>query len=261
MSDTTPNGETVQVQALVDRVTEATRGLFDQVIAATVHNTKMSERDIEHRMYEQASMESARYAIERMVTAAPVRPRKYADGGRYDLLELALGQVKVDGFHAEFGVHTGDTLAFIANRVDRVVYGFDSFEGLPQDWFLGVSRGAFDLKGQLPQLDVPRNNYSLVKGWFDQSLPGFAARVDGPAAFLHIDCDLYESTRTVLTVLADRIVPGTVIVFDEYLNYPGWQAHEFKAFREFCAERRVAYRYLAFTPVKFSVAVMIEAVG
>lgn len=52
-----------------------------------------------------------------------------------------------------------------------------------------------------------------MKGWFDETLPKFAAEVEGPAAFLHVDCDLYSSTRTVFEALGDRVVPGTVIVF------------------------------------------------
>ena len=87
------------------------------------------------------------------------------------------------------------------------------------------------------------------------------AQIDGPAAFLHIDCDLFESTQAVLEGLAARIVPGTVIVLAEYLNYPGWERHEFRAFAEFCAARGVRYRYVAFTPAGFAVTVVIEAVG
>ncbi|THD58282.1 TylF/MycF/NovP-related O-methyltransferase [Phenylobacterium sp.] len=245
---------------LVSRVVEGFRPVLDATANAIVRSLKAADRDLEHRMYEQASLDSARYALEHMVTARPVRGQKHPGQGRLDLLEYVLPFAKVPGFYAEFGVFKGETLAFVANRVDATVYGFDSFEGLPDDWFLGVVKGAFSLKGQLPQLAVPMNNYRLVKGLFGETLPTFLEQVDGPAAFLHIDCDLYESTRTVFDHLAPRIVPGTVIVFDEYLNYPGWQNHEFKAFQEFCEARRVTYRYLAFAPMMFSVAVIVDAI-
>jgi hypothetical protein len=65
----------------------------------------------------------------------------------------------------------------------------------------------------------------------------------------------------VLDALAARIVPGTVIVLAEYLNYPGWERHQFRAFAEFCAAHQVRYRYAAFAPAAFSVSVVIEAVG
>ena len=81
----------------------------------------------------------------------------------------------------------------------------------------------------------------------------------GPVAFIHIDCDLYSSTTHDLRrSLADRMVPGTIILFDEYFNYPNWEEHEFKAFQEFVTERNIAYRYLAFA--RQQVAVRIECV-
>ena len=97
----------------------------------------------------------------------------------------------------------------------------------------------------------------LHKGWFQDTLPGFLAQHPEPARFVHIDCDLYSSTNTVLGLLADRIVPGTVIVFDEYLNYPGWQEHERKAFAEFVARTGTKYKYLGFASSEFSVSVQI----
>jgi len=250
----------VPMQDLVTKLVDGVKVALGATANGLVGALKGVDRDIEHRMYEQATLASALYALEHMVTARPVRNRKYGGGGRLDLLEYALSFAKLDGFYAEFGVYQGETLAFVANRVDKVVYGFDSFEGLPDDWFLGVTKGYFSLKGELPKLAVTQNNYRLLKGWFNETLPGFTEQIDGPAAFIHVDCDLYESTKAIFEGLADRIVAGTVIVFDEYLNYPGWQNHEFKAFKEFCASRGVTYRYLAFAPTMFSVAVLIEGV-
>jgi hypothetical protein len=79
----------------------------------------------------------------------------------------------------------------------------------------------------------------------------------GSAAFLHVDCDLYSSTKTILESLSDRIVAGTVIVFDEYFNYPNWRSHEHKAFREFVAAKRAAFRYIGYSFRQ--VAVVMEA--
>jgi hypothetical protein len=58
------------------------------------------------------------------------------------------------------------------------------------------------------------------------------------AAFVHADADLHASTATFLTALCERglVVPGTVIVFDEYVNYDGWERGEFLAWEE-CRER------------------------
>ena len=52
----------------------------------------------------------------------------------------------------------------------------------------------------------------------------------------------------VFDLLGNRIVPGTIIVFDEYLNYPGWQEHEYRAFQEFLQTQSLDYQYIGFVP-------------
>ena len=117
-------------------------------------------------------------------------------------------------------------------------------------------RQAFDVKGRLPR--VP-DNVRLHRGYFDASLPPWLNDNPGPVAFIHIDCDLYSSTKTILELLAPRLAAGTVILFDEYFNYPNWERHEFKAFQEFVSARRVKYTYLAFA--RQQVAVRIDSIG
>ena len=173
-----------------------------------------------------------------------------------DLIEHALAAVTIDGHYLEFGVFTGGTIRFMARRVgSRTIHGFDSFEGLPEAWAgFNLGRTTFDRRGRLPRVPA---NVKLYAGWFDDTLPRWLMETPGPMSFIHIDCDIYSSTRTIFNQLADRIVPGTIILFDEYFNYPNWEAHEFKAFQEYVAEHRVAYRYLAFA--RQQVAVRIES--
>ena len=112
---------------------------------------------------------------------------------------------------------------------NKQVYGFDSFEGLPEEWYHLVRR-VISTDGNLPKV----NDNNSFKGIFDSSLPDFKNtdyyQSKDSIAFLHIDCDLYSSTLTVLNELKDKIKPGTIILFDEYFNYTGWQHHEYKAF-------------------------------
>ncbi|WP_376097002.1 class I SAM-dependent methyltransferase [Roseomonas sp. CCTCC AB2023176] len=186
--------------------------------------------------------------IEEFMTSArrfPGRPRVLAD---------ALQNVTIDGLFLEFGVAAGTSIRFLAARTDKRVYGFDSFQGLPEDWLPGAPKGQFRQEA-LPE--VPEN-VELVVGLFDQTLPRFLASHPGPIAFLHVDCDLYSSTRTIFELCSERIVPGTVIVFDEYFNYPNWREHEFKAFQEFVEARRRRYEYLAMAPDRFQVSVLIR---
>ncbi len=82
-------------------------------------------------------------------------------------------------------------------------------------------------------------------------------KLSDDAAFLHINSDLYSSAHTVLFSLKERIKKGTIIVSDEYFNYPGWQNHEYLAYQEFIGETGLQYEYIAFCSKGFSVAVRI----
>ena len=166
---------------------------------------------------------SARFIIRNMLTASRLADREA-------MLQDAIRRVAaLDGCICEFGVYQGYTLRLLAQAApERRVYGFDSFEGLPEQWREGFDAGAFST--EIPRFEEP--NVELVPGWFENSLPTFLQRVDTPIALLHVDCDLYSSTRTVLQYLAPRLAAGAVVVFDEYLNYPGWQQHEHRALRE-----------------------------
>jgi hypothetical protein len=135
------------------------------------------------------------------------------------------------------------------------VHGFDSFQGLPADWRGTKERkGKFDRQGRPPQ--VP-GNVRLHVGWFDQTIAAFKAENGEKLALLHVDCDIYESAKIIFDNLGDRIASGTIIVFDEYLNYPGWRLHEFKAFQEFVGATGKKYEYIGFAAEKGHVAVRI----
>jgi hypothetical protein len=166
-----------------------------------------------------------------------------------------LDHLPVHGFVCEFGVFMAESINRIARRrPDRPVFGFDSFEGLPERWREGFGPGTFSTEGRLPSVEP---NVRLFKGWFEATLPAFAAEHPGPAALLHVDCDLYSSSKCVFQHLGGRIVPGSVIVFDEFFNYPGWEAHEFRAFSEFAALRRLTFEYLAYNRSHEQVALRV----
>jgi hypothetical protein len=176
--------------------------------------------------------------------------------GRWSVIDVALDAVTLDGLFLEFGVADGISINYIAEKAhDRVIHGFDSFEGLPEDWFDGVGQGIFDRRGEPPKV---RDNVRLHRGTFDVTLPAFVASGDRqPVAFMHVDCDLYSSTREVFSQLSDRIVSGTIIVFDEYFNFPGWRNQEYKAFQEFLRARALRYEYLTYDRIQSTVAVKI----
>jgi hypothetical protein len=139
-----------------------------------------------------------------------------------------------EGLALEFGVAKGKSINYFADlKPNRTVDGFDSFSSFPEDYIGWVtSHDNFDFKGKLPAV---RRNVRLYKGFFDKTLPGYLMENKDKVAFIHIDCDLYSSTKFVLDSLKDRM-EETYIQFDEYFNYWCWQEHEARAFEEFLKE-------------------------
>ena len=75
---------------------------------------------------------------------------------------------------------------------------------------------------------------------------------------MNVDCDIYSSTKTVLELFAKQIIPGTVIVFDEYIGNKFWRKDEFKAFQEMVFKHGWKYEYLCFSLVTQQVVVRIN---
>ncbi len=163
---------------------------------------------------------------------------------RVALMKACLSHVPPTGLILEFGVYKGASINRLGEHFQhRAVYGFDSFEGLREPWVFGEAGQFADAAGQLPTVPA---NVTLVKGWFEDTLPQFLAEHPGPVALLHVDCDLYSSTACILRLLTDRIVAGTVILFDELVGYPGWQEGEYKAFREWAEATGSSVGYLGY---------------
>lgn len=195
-----------------------------------------------------AGFDSVQYYLDHMSTCPPF-------ASDLDLLESATNWASIDGLTLEFGVASGRTINHLASLIpDSQIFGFDWFKGLPETWRSDRPKGTF--AGDVPEV---RSNVSLVNGLFEETLPGFVAEHLEPVRLLHVDCDLYSSTMTIFNSLAPRIVPGTIIVFDEYFNYPGWRLHEYKAFQEYGTRVNRKYEYLGFVPDYQQVCVKITA--
>jgi len=210
---------------------------------------RRTQHNIESLAYFMASIDSARYLTKNMPMVSNFMTKSA-------LLNHVLEHISAKGLILEFGVYKGDSLLNIAYQTDRTVYGFDSFEGVPEDWTHSQKKGRFSTDGELPS--VTADNIEFVKGWFADTIPPFLKRHEDDVAFIHIDCDIYPSTKTVLTMFTGRIKPGTVLLFDEFFNYPGWQRHEVRAFDEFINDTGYSFEYLGFVSTDCSVAIKIR---
>ena len=148
----------------------------------------------------------------------------------------------------------GTSICQIAELVDQDVHGFDSFEGLPEVW-ANNPKGSYSTKGVIPSV---QENVILHNGWFEETLPGFVEKYQAPVRFMNIDCDIYSSTKTVLEFLAKQIIPGTVMVFDEYIGNDNWREDEFKAFKEAASKHGWSYEYLCFSLITKQVVIRIN---
>lgn len=198
--------------------------------------------------------EGAEYARQHMQSAQEFDSKN-------EVRRAALAAAPRGGIVAEFGVWSGRTINMIADHFGGgiTIHGFDSFEGLPEDWNEQYRKGTFHTQGNLPTV---RSHVKLHKGWFEDTVPPFTTAHKGePVALLHIDCDLYSSTKTVFDALGGNLVVGSVILFDEYFNYPEWREHEHKAFQELVAARSLKYRYISYNQHEWNAAVQITDVG
>lgn len=173
----------------------------------------------------------------------------------------AIEQVSIEGLWLEFGVSTGASIKLITAHTEQMVYGFDTFEGLPEDWVLGEGHRTWQRGSFRGRPDFSRHNMTLVAGLFEKTLPSFLDTHPERVAFMHIDCDLYSSASLVLQSLRDRLAEGTVIVFDELFNYPRYAEHEMRALLELAATTGMEYSYLGHVPERSAASLKIDRIG
>ena len=158
-----------------------------------------------------------------------------------------------DNFYLEFGVFSGTSINFFSQKINKNIYGFDSFEGLKEDW-LGTSviKGTFDLKKQIPKLN---SNVIPISGWVQDTLPKFLDEKKPKINFVHMDIDTYESSKFVLENIKPFLIKGAIILFDELYNFEGWDVGEYKALTEVFDEKD--YSFVSFSTDTAQAAIKI----
>lgn len=150
----------------------------------------------------------------------------------------------------EFGVFKGDTIRQLRNLFDNhfQVFGFDSFKGLPEDWVFKGGQKRIKAGSMNPQMIPKIDGVQIFPGWFKDTIPQYLDRA-ADIALLHVDCDLYSSTKEVLFGLNRYIKRGTIIVFDEwvYNHDDAYDDHEQKAFYDWTTMCHRQYELVDFT--------------
>ena len=140
----------------------------------------------------------------------------------------------------EFGVWKGRSIRMLARLfTDGRLTGFDTFSGFPDD-------GRTDWQQDFRVRRLPRvpAQVELVVGRFEDTLAPFLQRHDPePIALVHVDCDLFSATRTVLETLGSRLGPGSVLVFDELLHYDGFADNELLALYLFLQQHGLDFEW------------------
>lgn len=131
------------------------------------------------------------------------------------------------GICIELGVYQSRSLRILRTYFEGDIYGCDSFDGLPEEWRPGFPAGIFKTRPQ------PIEGTTLIIGLFQDTFPTWLPTLTKPVTLIHVDCDIYSSTKYALDIVEPYMADGCVILFDEWHNYPGWENHEAKAFTEF----------------------------
>jgi hypothetical protein len=161
------------------------------------------------------------------------------------VLDAALGlSPRPDGMILEFGVFKGDSIRHMAARKPRNrLHGFDSFQGFPED-----DRVDWDQDFSVGGLPKVPDNVTLHQGFFEATLPGFLEswrQAPPDIALVHIDCDIFSSTRTVLTALEPYVGAGDIVAFDELMNYSEFATNEFLALYLFLQRTGLDFEWAA----------------
>lgn len=209
---------------------------------ANISNDYIYKKNLHSLLWERALVTSAEYVEENIKSAVIFKNKE-------ELWEYAISQIKNSdqGSNLEFGVYNGYSINFFSERCpDKEFFGFDSFEGLAEDWSGHHSpKGTFNLGGSFPKVN---KNVRLIKGWFHESLPKFLNEKKLQSlSILHIDSDTYEAAIIILKELEPFIKKGVYVIFDEYIGYPNWQNGEYKAWQEFTKNNSISYMYKAFS--------------
>jgi len=181
-----------------------------------------------------------------------INKRRYIDN-----LALARFYVKKHKLHdysiIECGTWRGGVSFGLVDACPKVseFHFFDSYEGLPDAgefdgdkaineqnsdelWHNNNSADYDSFMSDIKKFQLSNRNITVHKGWFDDTLPKFTS--DRDIGILRLDGDWYDSTMSILNNLFDRVVPGGLILIDDYYDWEGCS----KAIHDFLSARKLS---------------------
>ena len=157
----------------------------------------------------------------------------------------------------EFGVWRANSFNYLI-KFFKMGYGFDTFTGLPEDWYAGKEiahkAGSYSSDGVIPKIQ----GAEFIKGKFEDSLPVFFSKKRQMASLINFDSDLYSSTTIALKYSKSIIDEYTILIFDEFLVNEDWEQDEFRALNDFCSLNNFSYNVLAVSFLTKQVAVKLN---
>jgi len=177
---------------------------------------------------------------------------------RMALFDNMIEKSKKDRPFYEFGVWRGRSFKYLINTFKKG-FGFDTFEGLPEDWNAGsfyLKKGTFSTNGIIPNID----GGTFIAGKFEDTLPTFYSKPRPMASLINFDADMYSSTLCALNYSKSVIDKDTILIFDEFLIHGNWEQNEYKALNEFCSNNNISYEVLAVCYISMQVAVKLVGV-
>jgi len=210
-------------------------------------------RNLHHELWVRAVRESADFVENYLAEALVFEEIE-------EIWDFAIRKIKEEynsGVCLEFGVFEGYSINYFSSHLHQLEFhGFDSFEGLKEDW-LGhqLQKGFFNLNGKIPSIN---KNVILHKGWFEDTLQPFIDNNKSTISFIHVDSDTYESAKFVLEKLLPYLEKQTLVLFDDYLSYPNWTNGEHKALNE-CKEKfGFSVNYIGFSKEQALIEIVKE---
>ena len=183
------------------------------------------------------------------VFSLPKLPKLYFD--RWPLFDFAVQNSIASRPFYEYGVFRGAAFKYLIKTLKKG-YGFDTFEGLPEDWHTEKS-GTYSSDGNIPKVDGGQ----FIVGKFEETLPEFFSIQRPMASVINFDADLYSSTICALNYSKSVMDHNTVLIFDEFIINDHWEEDEYKALEEFCTENNFGYEVIALSFFTKQVAVKL----